>query len=90
MKLTKYVLVSILASILFVQPFTADGLHFESSTVFASNVLDGITLKEQTPVYSEESTESTVLRSYSEGSLLMYRAHSDDFYLAVVSWSHTN
>jgi mannosyl-glycoprotein endo-beta-N-acetylglucosaminidase len=50
------------------------------STAQASVILKGVALKSPTNVYDDAKTGANVLKSYSEGSILQYRAHSADWY----------
>lgn len=49
-----------------------------------SENLHGIGLKDPTVVYSQASTSSTHLKSYAEGSVLIYRTYNTDWYEATV------
>ena len=44
----------------------------------------GIALIDKTNVYSEASTESKILKSYSKGSILKYSAFTSDWYITAV------
>ena len=55
------------------------------NTAQASVVYKGVALKSPTNVYSDAKSGSSVLKSYSEGSILLYRAHSADWYAATVT-----
>jgi mannosyl-glycoprotein endo-beta-N-acetylglucosaminidase len=55
------------------------------STAQASVILKGVALKSPTNVYDDAKTGANVLKSYSEGSILQYRAHSADWYTATVT-----
>ena len=47
-------------------------------------ILNGIALKDQTRVYSERSRNSTTLRSYAQGTALMYWEFNSSWYEALV------
>lgn len=49
-----------------------------------SNSITGLALKEPVHVYEETNRNSKVLKSYDYGSLLKFREHSDDWYVATV------
>ncbi|WP_246880482.1 SH3 domain-containing protein [Sporosarcina sp. 6E9] len=55
------------------------------STAQASQILKGVALKSPTYVYDEAKPGSNVLKSYSEGSIMLYRAHNADWYTTSVT-----
>ncbi|MBM7543086.1 hypothetical protein JOE23_003365, partial [Amphibacillus cookii] len=50
----------------------------------SAETLNGVALKDRTPVYSEQSTSSTVLRDYSQGTILLYQSLNSTWYQALV------
>ncbi|MCZ2258657.1 SH3 domain-containing protein [Sporosarcina sp. G11-34] len=55
-----------------------------SNSVYAAGYNKGVALKGITNVYSDTTKSSQVLRSYSEGTILLYLDYSRDWYSAVV------
>lgn len=79
LQLRKVVITSLLVFIM-----TFGFVLTNNNTVFASDVHKGVALKSPTNIYSETSRNSTVVKSYSGGSVLIYRTHSKDWFSAVV------
>ncbi|WP_082233330.1 SH3 domain-containing protein [Halobacillus massiliensis] len=52
--------------------------------VAAEGEIRGVALKEPTKVYSIESKSSKVLKQYTKGSILRYKPHSNNWYIATV------
>ncbi|MDQ0352783.1 beta-N-acetylglucosaminidase/uncharacterized protein YraI/RNA polymerase subunit RPABC4/transcription elongation factor Spt4 [Alkalibacillus filiformis] len=50
----------------------------------SGDTLEGVALKDRTHVYESTNRNSDVLRSYSEGSILLYKSYSENWYEAVV------
>lgn len=77
---TKFVsFYSLLTLVLILSTFS-----FHSKTVFASDNLRGIALKEPTHVYESKSIESKKLKSYAKGTILQYQSGEANWYKAVV------
>lgn len=58
--------------------------HVENIDQNNQESLKGIGLKSPTPVYDKASTSAKQLKSYAEGSLLIYKTFSDNWYEATV------
>jgi len=67
----------------FIKPQMAT-LKLQGQTTSTNTVLNGIALKDRTPVYSERSRNSSTLRSYAPGSTLMYWEFNSSWYEALV------
>ncbi|MCP3028074.1 SH3 domain-containing protein [Halobacillus sp. A5] len=60
----------------------------QNSTVLADNDQKGIALKDSTTVYSETDQSSQSLKDYPKGSILRFKEHSDEWYIATVYINH--
>ncbi|SDQ14377.1 SH3 domain-containing protein [Virgibacillus salinus] len=58
--------------------------HVENASA-GNTVLNGVSLKKPTSIYSKASTNSNKLKSYKIGSTLYYRNFSSDWYIATIS-----
>lgn len=59
--------------------------EYGQNTVNAdSSLLEGVAQKDRTHVYESTSKNSNSLKSYEEGSILLYKPHSDNWYKAIV------
>jgi mannosyl-glycoprotein endo-beta-N-acetylglucosaminidase len=56
----------------------------QGGLVYASEVNGGIALNDPTHIYSDTSTSSTIMKSYSAGSILKYKPYSAEWYSATV------
>ncbi|MEH6948166.1 hypothetical protein V7068_14070, partial [Bacillus sp. JJ634] len=59
-------------------------LPLSTSIASAATTLQGVALDGSTKVYEQTNTSSTVLKSYSQGTILRYQAYSDNWYKASV------
>lgn len=57
----------------------------DDNTAQASVVHKGVALKSPTNVYGDANSGSNVLKSYSKGSILLYRSHSANWYTTNVT-----
>ncbi|TCT19886.1 beta-N-acetylglucosaminidase [Melghiribacillus thermohalophilus] len=59
-----------------------------TSSASANNSYEGIALKDPTNVYESTSKNSSILKSYSQGSILKYEYYSNKWYKATVYIDH--
>ncbi|MFJ8266871.1 glucosaminidase domain-containing protein [Peribacillus asahii] len=59
-------------------------LPLSTSIASAATTLQGVALDGSTKVYEQTNTSSTVLKSYSQGTILSYKEYTDDWYKASV------
>lgn len=52
--------------------------------VYASEIYEGVALKSPTNIYSSTSRNSSILKDYEKGSILLFLPHDEDWYRAVV------
>src|SRR5690606_21525849 len=59
---------------------------FRSFSIASTSVkqLRGVAIENSTNVYSQTSKSSSVLKAYKQGHILIYRAHSPEWYEATV------
>ncbi|GAA5415815.1 hypothetical protein Pryu01_00847 [Paraliobacillus ryukyuensis] len=55
-----------------------------TSSVVEQKTVTGVALKDPTPIYASQSTGSKVIKSYSKGSILLYKTLNADWYEAIV------
>ncbi|PZD83955.1 hypothetical protein DTX80_13245 [Bacilli bacterium] len=63
---------------------TTGYIHKSDVKKYEQTSLRGIGIKNRTNVYSKESTNSKVLKSYAQGSILLYKTFSNNWYEALV------
>ncbi|MFL0505297.1 SH3 domain-containing protein [Ureibacillus sp. 179-F W5.1 NHS] len=72
----------VIVLVLFLQLFVLSSNNYTKAST-SENIV-GIALKEPTKVYSSTSTNSTILKSYSKGTILKYISYNSSWYKATV------
>ncbi|GEM05801.1 hypothetical protein HMI01_27890 [Halolactibacillus miurensis] len=80
------ILISFLTLSLFFQPINLlfSDNDLDTNAIYAQSLLKGISLIENTPVYSEKSLDSSILKNYAQGSILQYTESDNSWFSATV------